>query len=201
MFKRTLPTITATIVGWLVLLGTFFPRTPLYQVRSLLIQWAMVLGAFALLLAYLNILQVHLERLAHTRKQWTSSFLVIVSALGTLIIVGGEGSECPWTQLLLNTVLVPGESALLALTAIILILTGIQLLRVRRNAESIVFLVVVVLALFSAIPYWGIFSLIKTWLDTIAIGGMRGIVMGVALGATMTGIRIIVGIDRPHSEE
>lgn len=193
--------MTAMLVGWLVLLGAFFPGTPLYQVRSLLIQWATVLGAFALFLAYLNILQVHLARMAHTKRHWTSSFLVIVTAVGALIIVGGKGPQHPWTQLLLNYVLVPGESALLAMTAIVLTLTGIQLLRVRRRAESVVFLIVVILALFSVIPYWGFFSLVHTWLNTLAIGGMRGIVIGVALGVTMTGLRIIVGIDRPHSEE
>ena len=33
-----------------------------------------------------------------------------------------------------------------------------------------------------------------------ALAGTRGIILGVALGTVVTGLRLLMGIDRPYSE-
>jgi len=201
MFKWFLPTAVAMLVGMLVLLGALIPVESLELVGFLLIQWGMVLGAFALLLGYFNLLSVHLQRLFRRRKNWLGSLLLILSALGSLVLVVWQGSGGQEAQLLLNHVLIPGESALLAITAVTLIVTGMRVFRTRRNLNSVVFVVVVGAVLLSTVPYLDILSNVKTMLTDLAAGGMRGVLMGVAIGTTMTGLRIILGIDRPHSDE
>jgi hypothetical protein len=169
-----------------------------------LLRWATVLGAFALLVAYLSVLRVHLTRLFRTKKNQFTSLLVVVSALGSLGLVVWQGVEGQWTQQLLNVVLVPGESALLALTAVTLIVAGVRIFRTRRNAGGIVFIVTAVFVLLTTVAYnvYPDFLVsLRQFVDAIATAGMRGILMGVALGVTLTGLRIILGIDRPHSDE
>jgi hypothetical protein len=201
MFKWFLPTAVAMLVGMLVLLGALVPVEGLELAGFFLIQWGMVLGAFALLLGYFNLLNVHSQRLLRRRKNWLGSLLLILSALGSLVLVVWQGSGGSEAQLMLNHVLIPGESALLAITAVTLIVTGMRIFRTRRNLNSVVFVVVVGAVLLSTVPYLGILSNVKTVLTDLAAGGMRGVLMGVAIGTTMTGLRIILGIDRPHSDE
>jgi len=205
MFKRILPTILAMLAGILILLGYLLPVPLLATLRDvILLRWAVVLAAFALIVAYLSLLRVHLLRLTSVRKKKFTSLLVIVSALGTLALVLVQGVEGVWTQQVLNAVLIPGESALLALTAVTLIVAGMRILRARRTAGAIIFVVAAGIILLTTVAYSvypDILAMLRQGVDTLATAGMRGIVMGVALGVTLTGLRILLGIDRPHSDE
>jgi uncharacterized membrane protein len=42
---------------------------------------------------------------------------------------------------------------------------------------------------------------LKEWiLDVPAMAGVRGILLGVALGAVLTGVRLLLGVERPYSD-
>jgi len=205
MFKRFIPTIMAMLAGILVLLGYLLPLDFLVTLRDVvLLRWAMILAAFALIVAFLNLLFVHLLRLTSARKKKFTSLLVVLSALGTLILVLVQGAEGTWTQQVLNTVLIPGESALLALTAVTLIVAGMRILRARRTAGAVVFVIAAGIILLTTVAYSvypNVFAVLREGVNTLATAGMRGLVMGVALGVTLTGLRVLLGIDRPHSDE
>lgn len=205
MFKRFLPTIVAMLAGILVLLGYLLPIESLAMLRDvILLRWAVVLAAFALIVAYLSLLRVHLLRLTGASKKKLPSLLVILSALGTLALVLVQGVEGALTQQVLNAVLIPGESALLALTAVTLIVAGMRILRARRTAGAVVFVIAVGIILLTTVAYSvypSVLAVLRQGVDTLATAGMRGLVIGVALGVTLTGLRVLLGIDRPHSDE
>jgi hypothetical protein len=205
MFKRFLPTVVAMLAGILVLLGYLLPLPFLATLRDwILLRWAVVLAAFALIVAYLSLLRVHLLRLTSARKKKFTSLLVIVSALGTLVLVLVQGVEGVWTQQMLTAVLIPGESALLALTAVTLIVAGMRILRARRTAGAVIFVIAAGIILLTTVAYSvypNVLAVLRQGVDTLATAGMRGIVIGVTLGVTLTGLRILLGIDRPHSDE
>jgi len=205
MFKRVLPTVVAMLVGILVLLGYVLPVESLTWLRDIiLLRWAMVLAAFALFVAYLSLLRVHVLRLTSVRKNKFTSLLMILSALGVLILVLVQGLEGPLAQQVLTAVLIPGESALLAVTAVTLIVAGMRILRARRTAGAIVFVVVAGIILLTNVAYSvypEVLGILRQSIDVLATAGMRGLVMGIALGVTLTGLRILLGIDRPHSDE
>ncbi len=98
-------------------------------------------------------------------------------------------------------ILVPGESALLALTAVTLLLAGMRLYRSRRHVNSVLFIVVALLTLLSAAPliYPPLVKTVMDFVNAVATGGLRGLLLGVALGTVVTGLRVILGIDRPQS--
>lgn len=205
MFKRFLPTIVAMLAGILVLLGYLLPIESLAMLRDvILLRWAVVLAAFALIVAYLSLLRVHLLRLTGASKKKLPSLLVILSALVTLALVLVQGVEGALTQQVLNAVLIPGESALLALTAVTLIVAGMRILRARRTAGAVVFVIAVGIILLTTVAYSvypSVLAVLRQGVDTLATAGMRGLVIGVALGVTLTGLRVLLGIDRPHSDE
>ena len=202
MFRWLIPTAIAVICGLVVLLGYLVPIPALTSLRTLIVGWATVLGAFALLLAYGNLLRVHIERVfKKDSRQRVASLLLVISAIVSLALVLLQGPESAISQAIVEAVLVPGQSALLAVTAVTLVLGGMCLLRTRREVNSVIFLIMAAFTLISTIPvvFPGIVASIQQFVDAAATGGMRGLLLGVTLGIVLTGLRIILGVDRPHS--
>lgn len=210
MVKRIVPTAVAISAGMLVLLGAVLPVDPLPAIRILLIDWAVFLGAFAFILAYLQLIRVHLTRLGRGSKGKSFSLFVVLSALGAFIVVLWQGPTGAVSQALLNGFLAPGQSALLALTAVTLLLGGMEMLRVRRSVVTLLFMAIVIIMLLGSIPLtivpyqgaMGVMVGLADWLQRVpALAGMRGLAMGVALGVLLTGLRVILGVTRPHSDD
>jgi len=202
MFRWFIPTVLAVVCGLTVLLGYLLPIPILVTIRTPLVRGAAVLGSFALVLAYGNVIKVHLSRIFQQQaKNRIASVVLLASAAASLALVLVMGADGAVVQTIVRSVLIPGESALLAITAVTLVLTGMRLLSTRKHVNSVLFIAVAALSLFSAIPvvFPRVLQIILEFVDAAAIGGMRGLLLGVVLGTVVTGLRIILGIDRPHS--
>ena len=93
----------------------------------------------------------------------------------------------------------------MALLAVTLIYASIRLLRRRLNLFSVVFLVTALFILIGSapLPLLGnvpiLSDLIRPLITQVfATAGVRGILLGVALGTLTTGLRILLGADRPY---
>jgi hypothetical protein len=203
MFKWFIPTVVAVICGLITLLGALMPIPVFSDLRQILVRWAAVITVFAFILAYSSILKVHISRTIRKRKDRMASIILLISAIASLIIVIIQGPEGYLSQFMVSHILIPGESALLALTAVTLILAGMRLFRIRRDVFGVIFFVGAVLALFGTVPYFynAFIDILMRIMGSAATAGMRGLLLGVVLGTTLTGIRIIFGIDRPYSQE
>ncbi|MDF1512834.1 MAG: hypothetical protein P1S60_03385 [Anaerolineae bacterium] len=203
MFKWFLPTVVAVVCGLITLLGSLLPIPVFSELRSIFVQWASVLTVFAFILAYSSVLKVHISRIAHIHQDSIASLILLLSAIATLIIVILQGPEGLISQFMVQHILVPGESALIAVTAITLLLAGLQLFRTHRDVYGVIFFAVVILVLLGTIPFfYHVFmeTLLRV-LDSAATAGMRGLLLGIVLGTTLTGLRVIFGMDRPYSQE
>ncbi len=202
MFRWFLPTLVAIVVGLLVLLGALLPIPTLASLRADLVRGAAIIAAFAMVLAFANVLRVHFGRLVSRQaKQRFASLILLVSAIATFVLVLLQGPGGVAARTIVGSVLIPGQSALLALTAVTLVLAGVRLLRTRRRLSSALFLIVALLMLWTTVPmvYPGILETGMRFVEAVSTGSMRGLLLGVALGTVVTGLRIILGIDRPHS--
>ena len=106
-------------------------------------------------------------------------------------------------KIVMNGIILPAEAALMGILTISLLYAAIRLLRRRVDVMGIVFLISAVLIIFSSInlPFGNIPGLhtFGRWVtQVLALGGARGILIGVALGALTTGLRILIGADRPY---
>jgi hypothetical protein len=103
----------------------------------------------------------------------------------------------------MNGIIIPTEAALMGILTISLLYAAIRLLRRRADVMSIFFLLTAALILFGSatlpfgdIPIIGTFA---RWVNQVwVLGGTRGILVGVALGALTTGLRVLFGADRPY---
>jgi uncharacterized membrane protein len=105
-------------------------------------------------------------------------------------------------QWIFQNIQAPIQASLSALLVFFLVTAAFRMFRVR-NLESVVMLVVALLVLVGQVTV-GLFPVLpalREWiLDVPAIAGVRGIVLGVSLGALLTGIRLLLGMERPYSD-
>jgi nitrate reductase NapE component len=84
-----------------------------------------------------------------------------------------------------------------------MVLAGARLIRTRRHWSAFLFIGVSLFILISLAPISGLSFLTglrEVFFQPLAVGAARGIVLGVALGAIATGLRVIIGVDRPYGD-
>jgi hypothetical protein len=192
----------AIAAGLLVLVGYFIPVDVLLQVRLLLVQWAVIMAAVAILVGVFNLFGVHWHKIRTRQKNSVYSILLIFSLFATFLL-GIVGTNSPVLSFVLDAIIVPAEAALMALLAVTLVYASARLLRRRADAMSFTFLgiAIVILLVSAPLPFGKIPGAdIVEWFITqfFAVAGARGILIGVALGALTTGLRVLFGIDRPY---
>jgi hypothetical protein len=206
LVKRILPTSIAVGTGLLVLLGYLLPVPPLASVRDELIRWAVIIAAFAFILGFFNLLRVHSGR---ARKPGgIYSVILILTALTSLVLTLAA-LLIPSLRFLgdwwFRYVLSPLQATVAGLIAFVLAVAAFRLLRHRREAGVLVFLVAALVVLLGTLPLpapagnW-LANLRTWWMNVPAMAGMRGLLIGVGLGVLLVGLRVLTGSDRPYSD-
>ena len=203
MISRILSTVVAMTVG-LVVLADFFVNSDSIDALGLyLIRTASIVAAFALVLGVVNVLTVHLNKVYNRDKGWGYSMLLLGAmffTLGVGFLTGGPGSA--QMQQIFESVLFPLEATLFSLLAFFVVTAAYRTFRVK-SFETGLFVIFGILVLLGQVPVgarlWDQLPVIKDWvLEVPALAGARGILLGVALGTAATGLRVLLGIDRPY---
>ena len=200
---RIITAIIAIIVGILVLLGYFLPQAAIFQV--ILLDWAIILAGAATLAGVLNLVTVHSEKIRTRSKDNIYSAILILGMFATFVFSLLLKPQNIYVQtFILNGIIVPIEASLMALLAVSLLYAAVRLLRRRADLMGIVFVLTAALLFFGSatLPFGDVpimSTLVRPWVSQIlALGGARGILIGVALGTLTTGMRVLFGIDRPY---
>jgi len=199
--RASVSTAVAIAFGLLVLLGIFIPD--LTDLRNRILNWAMLLAAMALLLGLLNLLQVHYQRMRE-RQTPLYSLVLIVAMVVTFIVTLLQGSDSPAAEWIFNYLVVPVETSLMAVLAISLTLAAARTFQHRTDLMNLVFIGTLLLLLLGAGPLFGMelpyfTRVLSPYINNVlALGAMRGLLIGVALGTITTGVRILIGADRPY---
>jgi hypothetical protein len=197
----------AAAVGVFVLLGYFVEIDFILNIRLLFMRWAGLLAAAALLVGLANLAQVHWRKLSQTEEGWIYSALLILAFMVTLILALFFGPDDEVALFIFEYFQIPLEAGLMALLSVTLLVAGFRLVTRRRDAFSILFLFTALLVMVGTGPALGgtegpvtvVMRDMRAWIAQVwSAGGARGIALGVALGATTTGLRVLLGADRPY---
>ena len=197
---KLLSMFVAITTGAIVLIDFFFANPVIDTLGATFRAWTILLSAFALLLGLANLARVHFARIAHREKEIGYSVLMlavasVVSGMG--LIFGLADGPLPW---LFDHVYLPLQSSLFALTAFFLATAAYRALR-ARSIETLLMLMAAVIVFLGQTPWLGGWAIAKEWLLRVpSEAGLRGILLGVALGAVATGVRLLLGVDRPYSD-
>ncbi len=201
-------TLITLSTGLVVLLGYFLDLEPLNELRVRFLQWAVILAAVALLLGVFNLLKVHWSRLREGTTKAIYSLTFFSGFLLAVVIGGVLGIQHSVTRMVVDYVIIPIEASLFVIILVALIYGLTRLLQNRLSGFSLVFLLTVLFSLLGSVPLLGVEipllhggdSALAFVTRILGTGGVRGLLIGVALGSVVTGIRVLFGLDRPYGE-
>lgn len=204
--KQSIAIFIAVFFGLVTLVALLFNVS---GVSNLILGWASFLAAIALILGVLNLLLVHLTRLFKERNFYSGVLvlgMLLVFAAAVLDSLGGSNN----VDFLFSWVQAPLEAALASLLAIFLLLAGVQLLKRQRTRWAFLFgLTAVVMLLGQALlasrllpaalrqPVNQVVEFVQ---NVVVTAGMRGLLIGVALGTLLLSLRLLMGVERPYNK-
>ena len=199
---RIFTAVIAIAAGILILGGYFFPAFE--SVQTLLLNWAIILAGAAALVGIFNLVSVHTDKIRRQEKGSVYSALLLIALIATFLFAIILRPDHVTMKIILSGIIIPVEASLMGLLTISLLYAAIRLLRRRADLMSIIFLVTAALLIlgsatlpFGNMPLLGTF--VSPWItQVLALGGARGILIGVALGTLTTGLRVLFGADRPY---
>ncbi len=208
-------TTIAVLIGFLMLAHLFATETGvilgstelaerLNNVGSVLLGTTQIVVTFALILGFVNVANVHIGRIRQKAPDFIYSIVLLVSFLLTLL-VGLGGPTAAGSRFIFEFILQPLESTLFALLALFIASAAFRAFKIH-NLETFIFVVFAWIVLLGQVPvllYLGDqIPQIAEWVLTVpTLAGVRGIILGVALGTIATGLRILLGVERPYASE
>lgn len=208
VLKRMLPTALAIAVGLFVLISVFTSIPLLDAIGVYFIDMAIIIAAFALFLGLINILRVHARKIREPGAAKYFSFVLLLAMFIVLVLglrpIPGQawGPAQPGVQWIFEHVQAPIQASLSALLVFFIVTAAYRLFRIR-NVESALMLIVALLVLLGQVTVGlvPVLPQLRDWiLNVPAMAGVRGILLGVALGMLLTGIRLLLGVERPYSD-
>lgn len=205
-FKLPISAAITISFGLLVLIAYFVELPILALLRQVLLQWSISIAAVALVVGVANLLSVHWQKASAGQKGGFYSLVLILALLVTIIIAGYFGPTSEWALWMFNNLQLPVETSLMAILAVTLAFAGLRLLRKRLNVFSVIFLGTGVLMLLGTVPLFGVeipglhgqLGIRMLISQVLSVAGARGILIGVALGTIATGLRVLLGAERPY---
>lgn len=217
--KRLLPillTVVTLSTGLIVLLSFVIDNAILGAFRGVLVEWTVIIAAFAILLGVMNVLRVHAQRIG--KRQGTLYSVILILAFFAVFLPGiipassapAEVSKYVGPQGTIVTFIFqyvqrPLQATMFALMAFFIATAAWRAFRVR-SAASLVMLISAVLVLLGSIYVnigkgWESLVEIKNWILTVPVmAGARGILLGIVLGIIVTSLRFLLGMEHPYSD-
>jgi hypothetical protein len=215
--KRLIATLIAGVAGLIVLIDFAGSVGQVDVLARMLVDWAALVAAVALLVGLLSVAGSHFVRVLRRRPDWGYSVVMLVAMLlvivsGTIVGFWDDGTGLKIVILpqslveqpvrdLFRALYQPLAASFLALLAFFALSAALRALR-RRTADALVIVIiaVVVLALaalpqLDALPMLG--NSVRWVSDYVSLAGARGLLLGAALGALVAGVRVLLGFDQP----
>lgn len=202
-------------LGLVVLFGYFIPSesappalASLLTLRTVFIDWATTLAAFATLVGIIGLLFAHGRKLRARRSPDHYSIFTLVGFVAVFlfgIFAYTVSGDVRGYQLIVNSLQVPVEASLMAVLAVTLTVAILRLFQRRTGLLAVVFAASVLVFLFLNSGILASFDSVDSvmvllaGLQILPVAGGRGILLGIALGSVMAGLRILLGVERPYS--
>lgn len=208
--KRFIPWLLTFIAGALMINDFFIPHRAHGAVVQELQQWGLIIVAFTYVLGMANVFDLHWRRVSRGGGDALYSIVLLATLVGMagLGIFHDHQSDTSPFIWLYNTVYDPLAASMFSLLAFFITSAAYRAFR-ARSTEAVLLLSAAILVMLGQVPVgaalWGPeswlggFPGVKDWImDVPNLAGKRAILMGAALGAISTGIRVILGLERAH---
>jgi len=196
--------LLVTFLSGLIVAALFFiPNYKAQEVNSKLLEWTLVVYAFALILGSVSLWNSHAKKVKARAEGWGFSLVTLVSllAITALGVWKGVGEGTP-VGVIYNTVNSPLASTMFALLAFVIASAAFRAFR-ARSPEATLLLITAIVMMIGRVSIGELISHrlpgITEWLlDVPNLAAKRAIAIGVGLGAVSTALKIILGIEQSY---
>jgi hypothetical protein len=197
------PLLVTFLSGFLIAALFFIPHYKAQLVNNKLLEWTLVVYAFALILGSISLWNSHARKVRDRASGWGYSAVTLVSLL-TITVLGiwkGVGEDSP-VGVIYTTVNSPLASTMFALLAFVIASAAFRAFR-ARSVEATLLLITAIVMMVGRVSIGPLISphlpAITEWLlDVPNLAAKRAIAIGVGLGAVSTALKIILGIEQSY---
>jgi len=197
------PLLVTFLTGAAIAALFFIPHYRAQELNSKLLEWTLVVYAFALILGSMSLWNSHARKVTTRAEGWPFS-LVTLTSLVLITVLGvwkGVGEESP-VGIIYNNVNSPLASTMFALLAFVIASAAFRAFR-ARSVEATLLLITAIVMMVGRVSIGPLISPhlpgITEWLlDVPNLAAKRAIAIGVGLGAVSTALKIILGIERSY---
>jgi len=206
IIRRHGPYLTITLlIVFFFITYLFTTPQPVQLFGTQLVQWASVVGYFAILVGTIDIVIYHLKPLRSKESgQWQYSVvLLIVTAIGLVLgtagVLSGAGLNYQPFAWLYNAIYVPSNATVYAILVFYIASASYRAFRIK-NAQAAFLVLVGFIIMFADIGLgyviWPGFVPLGNWINTYPVAAaFRPIIIGSGLGVIITGLRALLGRD------
>jgi len=198
--KTRLPVIITFAVGSFMLLEMFFEGAQVKRVKDFITDFGMVLLAFAYLPMLVDVAAREIKKIRTKHEDSMYSLALLFGAgimLGFGLIGGIKNPVFLWVYHYLYG---PLQSTMFSLLAFFIASAAFRAFR-ARSLEAGILLGAAILVMIGRVPLgewvWSGFVDIESWImNTPNLAAKRAIMIGAAIGAITTAMRVILGLER-----
>jgi hypothetical protein len=203
--RREIPIAICFLAGLSFILEYFIPHQSIRPIFETFRQWAIIVMAFAYVLGISNIVRINYHVIQKQGRDWIYK-IVLVSGLFFMIFVGivtpgkiGEGTIFYWVYI---NAYYPLQATMFALLAFFIASAAFRAFRVRTFQASLL-AITAILVMIGRVPVgeklWAGFPDFVEWIMNVPqLAGKRAIMIGAALGAISTALKVLVGLERTY---
>ncbi|RMG20580.1 MAG: hypothetical protein D6729_02495 [Deltaproteobacteria bacterium] len=219
MLKKTVPLVITFVFGTFMVLEYFTPLRFVAEAKKHFYNAGIAIMGVTYVLGLINIVAVNLPVIRRRRPDWPYKIVMILGLL-TMLVLGFTWGKEPGTPFnwMFTNFYVPLQATMFALLAFYIASAAFRAFR-ARTPEAALLLGAAVFVMLGRVPIgqflWGLlpWHLIQSphvppigddaffwgWImDIPNLAGKRAIMIGAALGAISTGLRVILGLERSY---
>ena len=197
------PLVVTFLTGAALIAIFFIPHVAAQRTQSVILEWADVVYAFALLLGSMALWMSHWKKVSHRGEGWIYSVVTLAALAGVTLfgVFQGVGGTTVVGRVY-DSVNAPLASTMFSLLAFFIASAAFRAFR-ARNVEATLLLLTAIVMMVGRVSIgeflWKGFPPLTEWLlDVPNLAAKRAVAIGVGLGAISTALKIILGIDRSY---
>ncbi len=199
--KRQVPLAVAFATGMLILLQYFLKIDAWALIVSNMVNWNVIISAFALAVGMGNLFVIHSKKLRMKGKETLYSFVLLFAMVVWFIIGVSQGTTGRVYKQLWDNMLLPAQATMYSTTIFFITSAAYRAFRVK-NAQAAVLLISALLVMgrvgIGAV-LWPGFQTVSSWIMAIPnTAGMRAVTVGGGMALVGNSIRIILGLERNY---
>lgn len=202
--RSELPLRITLFFGLFMILQFFVPHWAVQSLAGKFQNWAVIVVAFAYVLGVSNLVRVNVDQIQRRETDWQYKIITIV-ALVFVAATGFIGGITPggfFNDRLYLQMYVPMSSTMYATLAFYIASAAFRAFRVRSWQAGLL-AVTAVIVMLGRVPVGQVFwkdmpGLVDWIMEVPNMVAQRAILIGAALGAVATGLKMVFGIERSY---